>query len=102
MTSKTNPEATCGNCPFFSAMQPGLGLCKRTSPVASLGGQGVFPAVMVQEAACGEHPEFWQPLPVVPEAPAAETIPPGKTSMGSGKKHNELQQASLSFPQVHE
>lgn len=68
-----NPNATCGNCPYWYALNVEIGECRQDNAkvIDQDDGSLVFPLALEDEW-CGQHPEFW--LPAEPAEPA-ESIP---------------------------
>ena len=54
----SNPEASCGNYPFFHEEGHGTGTCRYNAPVVVTMGGVPFP-VMNADDHCGRHPMFF-------------------------------------------
>lgn len=57
---KRNENATCGNCPYWYALDVEIGECRQDNAkvIDQDDGALVFPLVFKHEW-CGQHPEFW-------------------------------------------
>lgn len=62
---KRNPNALCGNCPYFNPSPDGSasGQCQRRAPELTTGLIAMFPVVPMIMPGCGEHPDLILPEP---------------------------------------